>query len=103
MEKIIASSIDEIAKMFNSYMHSYRPHPFYGADFVVYSGKDVNNFSLIYEIRDGDWKHDHLAFRDLVFEYFFWTYEIEFNQIITEESDGDWYSAEYHINFEKRI
>lgn len=103
MEKIIASSINEIAEMFNNYMHSYRPCPFYGADFVDYYGKDVNNFSLIYEIRNGDWKHEHLAFRDFVFEYFLWTYEIEFNQIITEESNGNWYSAEYHINFEKRI
>lgn len=103
MEKIIASSVDEIVEMFEKYMHNYKSYPFYGADFVNYSGKDVNNFSLIYEIRDGDWKHDHLAFREFVFEYFLWTYEIEFNQIITEESDGDWYSAEYRINFEKRI
>lgn len=100
MNKIIAKNVNEIADKFNNYMHTYKHYPFYGADYLYSVGEDIDNFSLIYEINWGDWKHDHLRFKELVYE-FFMNSDIKIDMVITEENGSDAYSAEYKIRVNK--
>ena len=58
-------------------------------------------FTATFEINNGDWKHDHLAFNEVVEEYLannkkYALWKIDTNQ--TDSSDDDSYSAE-HIAF----
>ena len=96
------SDILNIVDKFNNYMHNYESYPFYGADYL-YSVRDNTDghFSLIYEIRHGDWRHEHIAFKQFIYEFFSHDYYVNINEIITEEDDCDCYSAEYRINLIK--
>ena len=72
-----------------------------GADIVDYDfGFTDKPFSMIYSIHSGDWKHDHLWFKELVYE-FFMNSDIKIDMVVTEENGSDTYSAEYKIGVDK--
>ena len=70
-------------------------------DFINTDSSVMGAFTATFEINNGDWKHDHLAFDEVVKEYFannekYALWKIDTNQ--TDSSDDDSYSAE-HIAF----
>jgi len=52
---------------------------------------DVSNGKIYIYVEDGDWKHDHGRLKIIMEKYGF----IFVDRKITNESDGDWFSAEY--------
>lgn len=90
--------IKQVVEEFISYM---RQNKYYNADILEYDFGFTNKpFSMIFEINWGDWKHDHLLFKTLVYEFFI-NSDIELNMVITEEDGSDTYSAEYTIKVNK--
>ena len=90
--------ISQVVEDFISYM---RQNKYYGADIVDYDfGFSNKPFSMVFEISWGDWKHDHLWFKELVYE-FFMNSDIKIDMVITEENGSDAYSAEYKIRVNK--
>jgi hypothetical protein len=85
----------ELVKEINEYFKK-RNHPILSVDAVSIDG--VND-TLVSEIYDGDWKHEHLAIEILIRDFFEehptlsivkkWTSDYE-------GSDGDWYSETHY-------
>ena len=63
---------------------------------------ETTDGKMMCEIYQGDWKHDHLAFKYLV-DAFFTNKGIKYDLERThyEPSDGDWYTATYVIDVNK--
>jgi hypothetical protein len=56
---------------------------------------DVDNLCLILSV-DGDWKHEHIAINQIAQEA---THPIKIDEIVTEDSDGDWYTADHYFYY----
>ena len=72
-----------------------------GVDFINTDSSVMGAFTATFEINNGDWKHDHLAFDSVVKKYLannekYALWKIDTNQI--GSSDDDSYSAE-HVAF----
>lgn len=56
----------------------------------------INDETIEVEISDGDWKHDHLYVKNVVFEI---AEPKRYEEIITEESEDDCYGAIHRFVF----
>ena len=59
---------------------------------------DYGNDYIAYEISMGDWKHDHLYFKDLAYDFFTSLgYEVNIQSVVTEDTESDCYGAAHYI------
>lgn len=71
---------------------------FYNYELVDYDSYPMNTSKITFEV-DGDWKHDHLYFKDLVFDWSFDSnksiYKIE-SELVRDDGSDD-YASNYFI------
>ena len=90
----------KMQKIFDEFREALIANKITYPEFVAYTTKS-GRFIFMYNIYWGDWKHEHLRFRNFVNNYFS-DYDIEINECVTEEDGSDYYSAQYVFAIKKR-
>lgn len=99
-----SSSYDQVYADYESIASFLNSNGFTRYDLIDYEMFPRETSKIVFEI-EGDWKHDHMLFTDLLNE---WAeknnrniIKIDSEEVDDDESDSDWYRADYSVYIAK--